>query len=264
MADELEAADDEDAYDMTTLKKRPAEVPAMPAATKTEAEGPPPDWAKKWKKEQRKSAKLSGTCAAWNKGFGFIAREGFPDVYCHQRDIKKTGFRSLLVGEAVEYRLSTMADGKVQAVDVTGPDGEEVIGTSKPSRDSDDEAGADEAGGSTSAGGPVRKADEPKPAPAKPYTSFVPRNVRKPAGVKPKPKPKPAAAPPVAAAAASAAAPSGEATAAAAATAAPAAPAAAGADALAAAQAALAARLAASSAALAAAAAKGGGGGAPP
>jgi len=45
---------------------------------------------------------LTGTCKAWAKGFGFIQRnDGGPDVFVHQTEVLKTGFRSLKVGEPV-------------------------------------------------------------------------------------------------------------------------------------------------------------------
>jgi len=48
------------------------------------------------------SETLTGTCKVWNKGFGFIRRDdGGPDIFVHQTQLQKTGFRSLAVGEAV-------------------------------------------------------------------------------------------------------------------------------------------------------------------
>jgi CspA family cold shock protein len=37
------------------------------------------------------------------KGFGFITREGAPDVFVHHTAITMEGFRSLSEGEAVEF-----------------------------------------------------------------------------------------------------------------------------------------------------------------
>jgi cold shock protein len=39
------------------------------------------------------------------KGFGFITREGAPDVFVHHTAIQTEGFRSLSEGEAVEFEV---------------------------------------------------------------------------------------------------------------------------------------------------------------
>ena len=39
------------------------------------------------------------------KGFGFITREGAPDVFVHHTAIMMDGFRSLAEGEAVEFDI---------------------------------------------------------------------------------------------------------------------------------------------------------------
>jgi 23S rRNA-/tRNA-specific pseudouridylate synthase/cold shock CspA family protein len=75
----------------------------------------------------------SGEVATWNrvKGYGFIKREGkgLDNIYVHQRSIKGVaGFRSLLEGESVQFDVGTMADGKLEALHVTGPGGRPVIG----------------------------------------------------------------------------------------------------------------------------------------
>jgi len=45
---------------------------------------------------------LTGICKVWNLGFGFIRRDdGGPDVFVHQTQLQKTGFRQLTVGEKV-------------------------------------------------------------------------------------------------------------------------------------------------------------------
>ena len=47
----------------------------------------------------------SGTVKWFNaeKGFGFIAREGEPDVFVHFSAIQGTGYRSLEEGQRVEF-----------------------------------------------------------------------------------------------------------------------------------------------------------------
>ena len=37
------------------------------------------------------------------KGYGFIARDGEPDVFVHHSAIQSTGFRTLDEGQAVEF-----------------------------------------------------------------------------------------------------------------------------------------------------------------
>lgn len=71
------------------------------------------------------------------KGFGFIVPDdGGRDVFVHQSEIKADGFRSLAAEEAVEYQVITDKDGRVKAIQVTGPNGAAVQGA--PFRPSDD------------------------------------------------------------------------------------------------------------------------------
>ena len=51
------------------------------------------------------------------KGFGFIEREGAPDIFVHYSAIKADGYRSLKEGQLVEF---TVGEGKkgLQADDV--------------------------------------------------------------------------------------------------------------------------------------------------
>ena len=175
-------------------------MPARQAAAEEEEEEP--SWAAKWKVDKQRPPKVLGTCAKWNKGFGFIKRDdGGPDLYVHQRELQKHGFRSLLEGERLEFDVEPMADGRLQAVRVSGPNGVDVTGQPKPERhdsdDSDDEkprAGkAPKLAASSSGGAATAAAKKPL---AKP--SFVPRAVARPKAPPPKPKPKPPppAAPP--------------------------------------------------------------------
>jgi cold shock CspA family protein len=65
------------------------------------------------------------------KGFGFIApSDGSSDVFVHQSNIHSKGFRSLAEGEEVEFDIETDSQrGKSFAINVTGPNGDYVIGS---------------------------------------------------------------------------------------------------------------------------------------
>jgi cold shock CspA family protein len=76
-------------------------------------------------------SKSFGTCKWWNsqKGFGFITPDdGSSDVFVHQSAIQSDGFRSLAEGEELEYMVEQGADGRVKALNVTGPAGKNVKG----------------------------------------------------------------------------------------------------------------------------------------
>merc|ERR1719335_989435 len=70
-------------------------------------------------------------CVKWfnvEKGFGFIApASGGEDLFVHQSAIYAPGFRSLMEGEEVEFKV-VEERGKMKAIDVTGPGGEFVQG----------------------------------------------------------------------------------------------------------------------------------------
>ena len=156
--------------------------------------------AQKWKTEQKRPPRLKGTCAKWNakKGFGFVAREdGLPDIYVHQRDVQKSGFRSLKEGEHVEFDVAAMDDGRLHAVRVSGPGGVDVQGLPpKDDNEEEDDVVADDTRG---AGGKAAVAAKPASAGgSKPYAkpAFLPRAVARPKPpAKPKPKPTEPAAP---------------------------------------------------------------------
>ncbi len=65
-------------------------------------------------------ARLTGTVKWFNdaKGFGFIAREGGPDVFVHFSAIQSQGFKSLQEGDQVEFEIVQGQKGP-QASDVT-------------------------------------------------------------------------------------------------------------------------------------------------
>ena len=52
-------------------------------------------------------SRLSGTVKWFNdaKGFGFIQREGGPDVFVHYSGIQASGFKTLAEGDKVEFEI---------------------------------------------------------------------------------------------------------------------------------------------------------------
>jgi CspA family cold shock protein len=64
-------------------------------------------------------ARITGTVKWFNdaKGFGFIAREGGPDVFVHFSAIQSEGFKSLAEGDRVEFEIVQGQKG-AQAADV--------------------------------------------------------------------------------------------------------------------------------------------------
>lgn len=65
-------------------------------------------------------ARITGTVKWFNdaKGFGFIAREGGPDVFVLFSAISGSGFKSLAEGQQVEFEIVQGQKGP-QAADVT-------------------------------------------------------------------------------------------------------------------------------------------------
>src|SRR6185503_836665 len=57
--------------------------------------------------EVRFMARLQGTVKWFNdaKGYGFISREGGPDVFVHFSAIQGSGFKSLAEGDRVEFEI---------------------------------------------------------------------------------------------------------------------------------------------------------------
>jgi cold shock protein len=59
------------------------------------------------------SERISGTVKWFNgtKGFGFIAREGGPDVFVHFSAIQGDGFKNLDEGQRVEFNVEAGPKG---------------------------------------------------------------------------------------------------------------------------------------------------------
>ena len=101
-------------------------------------------------------AKSFGTCKWWNsqKGFGFITPDdGSSDVFVHQSAIQSDGFRSLAEGEALEYMIEQGADGRLKALNVTGPAGKNVQGAPQEFRSGGGGRGGGGFGGGRGGGG---------------------------------------------------------------------------------------------------------------
>ena len=66
------------------------------------------------------SEKVTGTVKWFNedKGFGFIQREGGPDVFAHFSAIQGDGFKTLAEGQSVEFNV---VDGQ------KGPQAENIV-----------------------------------------------------------------------------------------------------------------------------------------
>ena len=64
--------------------------------------------------------RLKGTVRWFNnaKGYGFIGREGGPDVFVHYSAISSEGYKSLQEGDAVEFEIVQGQKGP-QASNVT-------------------------------------------------------------------------------------------------------------------------------------------------
>jgi CspA family cold shock protein len=58
--------------------------------------------------------RVTGTVKWFNaqKGFGFIQREGGPDVFVHHSAIQGEGYRELLEGEQVEFEITQGPKGQ--------------------------------------------------------------------------------------------------------------------------------------------------------
>eukprot|EP00956_Cyclotella_meneghiniana_P011454 scaffold16073_cov75-Cyclotella_meneghiniana.AAC.4 len=77
------------------------------------------------------SDKIKGTVKWFDakKGFGFLTPDdGSGDIFVHHSSIHATGFRSLGDGEPVEFEIMEEPNGRLKALNVTGPDGAYVQG----------------------------------------------------------------------------------------------------------------------------------------
>ncbi|HEX9185518.1 MAG TPA: cold-shock protein [Vicinamibacteria bacterium] len=63
---------------------------------------------------------IEGTVKWFNesKGFGFLSREGGPDVFVHHTEIKADGFRTLNEGDRVRFEVVDSPKGP-RAANVT-------------------------------------------------------------------------------------------------------------------------------------------------
>jgi len=68
---------------------------------------------------QKMSERVTGTVKWFNagKGYGFIEREGGPDVFVHYTAIQADGFRELQEGQQVEFSIEQGPKG-LQAANV--------------------------------------------------------------------------------------------------------------------------------------------------
>lgn len=67
------------------------------------------------RRQAREQAQVATGTVKWfnaEKGFGFIAREGQPDVFVHFSAIQGTGYRSLEEGQAVEFDVGPGRKGE--------------------------------------------------------------------------------------------------------------------------------------------------------
>jgi len=66
-------------------------------------------------------AQSQGTVKWFNseKGYGFIATDGGPDVFVHYSAIEMDGFKTLMEGDRVQFEVQAGRDGRSQAANVT-------------------------------------------------------------------------------------------------------------------------------------------------
>ena len=79
---------------------------------------------------------IEGTVKWFNeaKGFGFLSREGGPDVFVHHSEIRAEGFRTLNEGDKVKFEVVDSPKGP-RAANVTIAEGSpDVIERPRPFR----------------------------------------------------------------------------------------------------------------------------------
>ncbi|KAE8690670.1 Cold shock protein 2 [Hibiscus syriacus] len=87
------------------------------------------------------------------KGYGFITPDnGGDDLFVHQSSIRSEGFRSLADGEEVEFVIES-SGGKTKAVEVSGPNGNPVQGSTRSGRGGYGGGGGYGSGGGYGGGG---------------------------------------------------------------------------------------------------------------
>lgn len=70
-----------------------------------------------------------------SKGFGFIVPDdGSEEIFVHQSHLKAEGFRSLREGEKVEFDVAAPEGERTKAINVTGPEGANVLGATRKYR----------------------------------------------------------------------------------------------------------------------------------
>ncbi|KAL3771233.1 hypothetical protein ACHAWO_005173 [Cyclotella atomus] len=77
------------------------------------------------------ASRVTGTVKWFDakKGFGFlIPDDGTTDIFVHHSSIHADGFRSLGDGEQVEFEVMEEPNGRLKAMNVTGPNGAPVQG----------------------------------------------------------------------------------------------------------------------------------------
>ena len=80
------------------------------------------------------SERVVGTVKWFNaeKGYGFISRDGGPDVFVHYSAIQSEGFRKLVEGQKVEFTVEQGPKGP-QAANVMPVKSQPILPTRPPS-----------------------------------------------------------------------------------------------------------------------------------